>query len=107
MHMYSAQHGLSAAMPTQTTRKTSTQPASLTAPLDAFVTGHAGMVGIAALTPPYEFREFDAVAKNSPPRMARLIIFPHRQHLRLDQLDEIPCLLRQIPPLPHDHAITP
>lgn len=50
MHMYSAQRGLSAAMPTQTTRKASPHPASLPAPLDACVIGHAGMVGFAALT---------------------------------------------------------
>ena len=43
----------------------------------------------------------------SPPRMPGLIIFPHRQHLRLDQSDEIPGLLREIFPLPYNHAVTP
>ena len=50
-----------------TTRKPSMHPASLSAPLDACVTRNAGMVGIAALTPPYESRRFDAFAGHHLP----------------------------------------
>jgi hypothetical protein len=41
----------------------------------------------------------------SPPRMPRLVVLPRHQHLRLDQLHEIPRLLRQLLPLPHHHPI--
>ena len=40
-------------MPTQTTRALQCIPRCLIAPLDAYLAGYAGMVGIAALTPPY------------------------------------------------------